>query len=240
MHINLQGHSRQFFNFEDLAPSVTQKLITFADCDKESRFSSCDHYARNLCQYYELSTCNRPRLRVVTPSIARTHRRAHSREMPASGGASRGSLVVSYVIVSSKTSFSAASAQKTLRTACAQFGLDSSGAVLIRLGENALFHLPKAEMVVRIARRVWEKARKRALTDETAASPLAKRPYDLRHACVSTWLAAGVPPKKVADWAGHSLRVLLTVYAKVLDGGDAMARDQIDAVLGKPPKHGNE
>ena len=30
------------------------------------------------------------------------------------------------------------------------------------------------------------------------SSPLAKRPYDLRHPCVSSWLAAGVEPTKVA------------------------------------------
>lgn len=40
--------------------------------------------------------------------------------------------------------------------------------------------------------RVWDKARKAALTPEEYASPLARRPYDLRHACVSTWLAARV------------------------------------------------
>lgn len=29
-----------------------------------------------------------------------------------------------------------------------------------------------------------------------AASPLARRPYDLRHAAVSTWLNGGVPPTR--------------------------------------------
>jgi integrase len=41
--------------------------------------------------------------------------------------------------------------------------------------------------------RVWRKARMKALTEDEAASPLAGRPYDLRHAAVSTWLNAGVP-----------------------------------------------
>lgn len=36
-----------------------------------------------------------------------------------------------------------------------------------------------------------EQARKAALSKDEYASPLGKRPYDLRHACVSTWLAAG-------------------------------------------------
>lgn len=50
------------------------------------------------------------------------------------------------------SAFSAASSWATLRTACAVAGLDSEGAHLMRLGENALFHLPAADVVVRIAR----------------------------------------------------------------------------------------
>jgi integrase len=42
-------------------------------------------------------------------------------------------------------------------------------------------------------RRAWVKARQDALTPEEHASPLARRPYDLRHACLSTWLNGGVP-----------------------------------------------
>jgi hypothetical protein len=72
----------------------------------------------------------------------------------------------------------------------------------------------------------YQRAREKAFTDIEAASPLAKVPYDLRHAAVSTWLAAGVPPKQVALWAGHSVEVLMRVYAKVLSGqeGEAMRR----------------
>lgn len=40
---------------------------------------------------------------------------------------------------------------------------------------------------------VWRTARHKTLTAAEAASPLAGRPYDLRHAAVSTWLNAGVP-----------------------------------------------
>ena len=40
---------------------------------------------------------------------------------------------------------------------------------------------------------VWAEARTLALTPAQFASPLAGRPYDLRHAAVSLWLAAGVP-----------------------------------------------
>src|SRR5450756_2886159 len=66
--------------------------------------------------------------------------------------------------------------------------------------------------------RVWTAARAAALTDAEYASPLAKRPYDLRHAAVSLWLNAGVPPTQVAEWAGHSVNVLLRVYAKCVYG----------------------
>jgi hypothetical protein len=51
-----------------------------------------------------------------------------------------------------------------------------------------------------------------------AASPLAGRPYDLRHAAVSLWLNGGVPAPEVAERAGHSVDVLLKVYAKCIDG----------------------
>jgi hypothetical protein len=35
--------------------------------------------------------------------------------------------------------------------------------------------------------RAWQGARLLAFTPAVAASPLAGRPYDLRHACLSTW-----------------------------------------------------
>jgi integrase len=59
--------------------------------------------------------------------------------------------------------------------------------------------------------RVWAAARRSALSPEEDASPLARRPYDLRHAAVSTWLNGGVPAPQVAAWAGHSVDVLLRV-----------------------------
>jgi integrase len=66
--------------------------------------------------------------------------------------------------------------------------------------------------------RVWAAARAAALTPEEVASPLARRPYDLRHAAVSTWLNATGDPTRVAEWAGHSVNVLLRVYAKCIAG----------------------
>ncbi|WP_396993569.1 tyrosine-type recombinase/integrase [Nonomuraea phyllanthi] len=82
--------------------------------------------------------------------------------------------------------------------------------------------------------RLWQKARASALSTAGAASPLAERPYDLRHACVSTWLNAGVPAPQVAERAGHSVHVLLRVYAKCLVGQDAVARQLIvDALVSR-------
>ncbi|WP_285485590.1 tyrosine-type recombinase/integrase [Amycolatopsis taiwanensis] len=79
--------------------------------------------------------------------------------------------------------------------------------------------------------RVWATARQLVFTEEVAAGPLAKRPYELRHACVSTWLSGGVEATRVAKWAGHSLAVLLKVYAKCLDGGERTARDRAEKAL---------
>ena len=80
-------------------------------------------------------------------------------------------------------------------------------------------------------RRAWNKARRTALTPADYASPLARRVYDLRHACVSTWLNGGVPPAQVAEWAGHSVAVLLKVYAKCIDGQDQIAKRRIEDAL---------
>jgi len=77
--------------------------------------------------------------------------------------------------------------------------------------------------------RVWRKARVTALTTAEVASPLARRPYDLRHAAVSTWLNAGVPSTQVAAWAGHSVAVLHQIYAKVIVGQEDAARRRIEA-----------
>ncbi len=79
--------------------------------------------------------------------------------------------------------------------------------------------------------RAWRSARQAALTPVQAASPLVRRPYDLRHAAVSLWLNAGVPPQQVAEWAGHSVHVLLRVYAKCVDGEQEAARARIEAAL---------
>ena len=71
--------------------------------------------------------------------------------------------------------------------------------------------------------RAWSRARITALSPEQVDSVLARRPYDLRHARLTWWLNAGVPPTQVAKWAGHSVRVLLDVYAGCVDGGEKQA-----------------
>lgn len=79
--------------------------------------------------------------------------------------------------------------------------------------------------------RVWAATRATALGPEVAASPLARRPYDLRHAAVSTWLNGGVPAPRVAAWAGHSVNVLLRVYAKCIAGQDDTVHRRVEAAL---------
>ncbi len=83
--------------------------------------------------------------------------------------------------------------------------------------------------------RVWRKAREDAFTQGQQDSPLAKVPYHLRHAAVSLWLNVGVPATQVAEWAGHSLHVLLKVYAKCIDGQEEAARQRIEAALRVEP-----
>jgi hypothetical protein len=60
---------------------------------------------------------------------------------------------------------------------------------------------------------------------------LTERPYDLRHGGVSFWLSPGVDPVEVARRAGHSVAVLLRVYAKVLAHTRERSNRLIDAAL---------
>ncbi|OAA26483.1 hypothetical protein UG55_1016148 [Frankia sp. EI5c] len=47
----------------------------------------------------------------------------------------------------------------------------------------------------------------------------------------STSKSSGSLLTEVAEWAGHSVAVLLRVYAKCVDGDDVAARKRIDAAL---------
>jgi len=112
---------------------------------------------------------------------------------------------------------------RLLRTHLEAFGIGPGGRVFSGVYGDELASITY--------RRVWDKARRAALTPSDYASPLAERVYDLRHACVSTWLNGGVPPAQVAEWAGHSVAVLLKVYAKCVDGRDQIAKRRIEDAL---------
>ncbi|WP_329107091.1 tyrosine-type recombinase/integrase [Micromonospora sp. NBC_01699] len=79
--------------------------------------------------------------------------------------------------------------------------------------------------------RWWKLARQQALTEPQVASPLVRRPYDLRHAAASLWLNAGVPATEVARRLGHGVAVLLRVYANCIDGGEGTVNDKIGGAL---------
>jgi integrase len=90
--------------------------------------------------------------------------------------------------------------------------------------DGRLFRAESGDLVSdSVISRTWDKARQTALTSAEAESPLAERPYDLRHARLSTWLNAGVAPPQVAEWAGNSVPVLLRVYAKCLTDSEQSA-----------------
>lgn len=102
-----------------------------------------------------------------------------------------------------------------------EFGTDSRGRLFTGVRDGT----PLGSSTYR---RAWSRARDRALTAAEAASPLARRPYDLRHTCVSTWLNAGVSTKLIAQWAGHSVAVLQAIYAKCLVGEEEQAKARIE------------
>ena len=78
---------------------------------------------------------------------------------------------------------------------------------------------------------VWQKVRAASLTPEQQASPLMKRPYDLRHSGVTWRLNSGVPPAEVAAWAGHSVEVLMRTYARCVTGMDDVWIARMDKTL---------
>ena len=123
---------------------------------------------------------------------------------------------------------------RTLRRHLDEFGTCVGGRLFVTRTGRAGVPLAAPycnPMSLGTAYRVWHKARKAALPAELVDSPLARRPYDLRHACLSTWLNAGVPAAQVAEWAGHSVNVLLRVYAKCIDGQEESAKKRIEAAL---------
>ncbi|MDB4873203.1 MAG: hypothetical protein JWL97_4207 [Gemmatimonadales bacterium] len=81
--------------------------------------------------------------------------------------------------------------------------------------------------------KVWARTREMGLPPDKYGSVLLKRPYDLRHSGITVRLYAGVPPKQVAQWAGHSVEVLHKTYSQILDGFDDTWFQRIDQVLNK-------
>ncbi|MFD7606527.1 tyrosine-type recombinase/integrase [Streptomyces mirabilis] len=79
--------------------------------------------------------------------------------------------------------------------------------------------------------RVWEEAREYALPPERVDSPLAGRPYDLRHACITRWLNAGVPIAEVARRVGNSPEVIHRRYHGCIDGHEEAANAKIAKAL---------
>lgn len=79
--------------------------------------------------------------------------------------------------------------------------------------------------------RAWHTARAEALSPDTAATGLARRPCDLRHAALSLWLNATASPAEVAARAGNSVSVLQHVYAHCVDGHDQVASQLIEDAL---------
>jgi len=105
-----------------------------------------------------------------------------------------------------------------------EFGIAPDGRLFfgVERGEN---------VPLSVYTRIWQQARTIGLSPAQSSSPPARRPYDLRHAALSSWLAAGVPPTDVAERAGNSVKVLLPVDAKCLDGQRATSNDRIARLL---------
>jgi integrase len=110
-----------------------------------------------------------------------------------------------------------------LRAHIDEFGTAEDGRLFVRADGGPVRYATFAN--------VWCRTREAVLSPAQCASPLAKRPYDLRHACVSTWLNAGVAAPQVAEWAGHSVEMLLSTYAKCIDGQEDLARKRIQEAL---------
>lgn len=61
------------------------------------------------------------------------------------------------------------------------------------------------------------------------ASPLAARPYDLRHSALPTRLNSGAGPTEVAKRAGNSVEVLLSCYARCIDGRQEITNRKVES-----------
>jgi Ser/Thr protein kinase RdoA (MazF antagonist) len=108
--------------------------------------------------------------------------------------------------------FSSTAVLPTLEEACAQAGLSSDGAELLRLGENAIYQLAADPVVVRIARSADRLPRVR------------------RELCVARWLAASnVPAVRVIDEIDQPILVhdRPVTFWHTVTGGDPVP-DHVD------------
>ncbi|MFG2831142.1 tyrosine-type recombinase/integrase [Streptomyces sp. NPDC048434] len=80
--------------------------------------------------------------------------------------------------------------------------------------------------------RVWQEARPIGLPPDKAVSPLGRRPYDLRHTCITNWLNAGVPVAEVARRAGNSPEVIHRRYEGCIDGHEELNNKKIEKAMG--------
>ena len=58
-----------------------------------------------------------------------------------------------------------------------------------------------------------------------------RRPYDLRHSGITWRLNSGVPATEIAAWAGHSVEMLLRVYARCVAGLEEVWISRMEATL---------
>lgn len=111
-----------------------------------------------------------------------------------------------------------------LKQHVATFGLGEGGR-LFRGSRSP--DLPKITYI-----RAWQAARAIAFTPEVAVFP-PRRNAVLLAARVRVDVAQRWrPADQMAEWAGHSVEVLLKIYAKRLDGQDHEARRRVLGALG--------
>ncbi|MEU1160938.1 aminoglycoside phosphotransferase family protein [Streptomyces sp. NPDC005921] len=117
----------------------------------------------------------------------------------------------------SEEAFTSAGATRVMAGACRAVGLDAAGAELIRLGENALFKLASAPVIVRIARSV------------------EYLPSARREVAVSRWLAReGFPAARVVDDLEQAVVVdghPVTFWHLIVEDGRAATYGELGAVL---------
>ncbi|MFE5682563.1 tyrosine-type recombinase/integrase [Streptomyces sp. NPDC056512] len=80
-----------------------------------------------------------------------------------------------------------------------------------------------------VIRRAWRSARRAVLAPHVFESPMGKRVYDLRHTRLTKWLNDGIPPAQVAEWAGNSVPVMLSIYARCVDGQLSDLKKRLEA-----------